>query len=614
MRKLLLLSLLAPLLASAQPTRPIWPPFTGTLPTSVLPGLLPALSIGDGSGLTNITAVSTNIDATTLAGIVPTNNLPGLLPGLSTGDGAGLTNTPGGSIVGPITNRPSIRLVVIGDSLSAPSSSWSYWLKQNAANNGITVVTNFAVGGMPLITTNVNGILQQYTNALAFAPTNTGLPTVLSVWGGMNDRDDTADNIWGALSNITVGAVAHGFDVMMFTQTSYSEDTRDIWEKMEDVNRKTRSFNTNYWRLVDTAVLLGNPAINEIYNDGLHFQTGVDIGIARYLEWIMTHGDGYRSTFSPPWENRVFTQSGLATNLTVSGITFVGGVTNFPYPEVWVATNLSYTVLNTNYTIPTWSRNLKIEGISGGGPGGSGRVGAAGSISAGGGGGGGSGYSVVDVDAAVARSVSATLTIAIGHRGQGAATQSTNDSDGLLGVASGTTSVRFTSASSNLVLVVTGGGRGAAGTATGAAGGAAGAGVFAGAAGAAASAIGGAGVTGGTASGPGGGASGAGVNTSDLPFAGAVGGYGPIGLRGTQNFGIAGLINGGNGEGPTASRIILLPDAGAGSGGSATNANGGSGGHGWWGSGGGGGAGARNGFASGPGGDGGPSFVRITAY
>ena len=83
MKKLLLLSLLAPLLASAQPVRPIWPPFTGTLPTSVLPGLLPALSIGDGSGLTNITAVSTNIDATTLVGVVPTNNLPGLLSGLS---------------------------------------------------------------------------------------------------------------------------------------------------------------------------------------------------------------------------------------------------------------------------------------------------------------------------------------------------------------------------------------------------------------------------------------------------------------------------------------------------------------------------------------------------
>ena len=59
MRKLLLLSLLGTLSATAQPTRPIYPPvkvdaswiISGTVSSNRLPGILPGLSVGNGGGL-----------------------------------------------------------------------------------------------------------------------------------------------------------------------------------------------------------------------------------------------------------------------------------------------------------------------------------------------------------------------------------------------------------------------------------------------------------------------------------------------------------------------------------------------------------------------------------
>ena len=75
MRKLLLLSLLGTLSATAQPTRPIWPPvkvdaswiISGTVSSNRLPGILPGLSVGNGGG------VVSNLAAPTVVLVVNTN-------------------------------------------------------------------------------------------------------------------------------------------------------------------------------------------------------------------------------------------------------------------------------------------------------------------------------------------------------------------------------------------------------------------------------------------------------------------------------------------------------------------------------------------------------------
>ena len=235
-------------------------------------------------------------------------------------DGQNWTNLKGSAITGPITNRPSVRLVVIGDSRSSPAySSWAYWINARSNINGITILTNAAYGGASFVGSGGTNITQsQFASVLPYAPTNTGLPAVLAVWGGINNRNDsTVDELWAGVTNVTASARAAGFDVMFFTDTFYYASHVTVWDKFEEFNRRIRSWGTNFYRLVDCGAMLGNPKDGDwIFNDGLHLDDKIDYELALYVEWLLMQGAAYRTVWSPGWEDRARTAQSTMTNLT----------------------------------------------------------------------------------------------------------------------------------------------------------------------------------------------------------------------------------------------------------------------------------------------------------
>lgn len=298
-----------------------------------------------------------------------------------------------------------------------------------------------------------------------------------------------------------------------------------------------------------------------------------------------------------------------------------GVLTNLAYPKVYWFTNQNTT---TNWTIPAGARSLFIRAVGGGGGGGSGRRFAAGSVISGGGGGSGGAYSDTIVGS-VQNLWTNYLTIVIPAIRTGGASVLTDDTDGNSGAASANTIVYCgTANNTNLLLRVSSGAGASGGDADGvtaASGGSVG--TFAGGAGGASSSTGLAGSVAAainTGIGGGGGGGGGGITTGSTPSAGGAGNTGPATLFGAALPASGGAIAS-NGTNFNAnwnvdiSKGYLHAWPGAGGGGSSTNSAGGNGADGYgWGSGGGGGGGSLNGFASGKGGDGGPSAVTILVF
>jgi hypothetical protein len=250
----------------------------------------------------------------TVAYVATNHNFTGTI----TGDGSGLTGLNASALAsGTISNRPGIRLVVLGDSLSHPSyASWAYYVAARAELNGITIVTNFSTGGRT-----ASNMLNQFEVQVGpVAPTNTGLETVLAVWAGQNDRNaSTPNGIAGYVSNLWESGISAGFKVIGFTITPYTGNTVAVRDGLELVNEKLRANSTNLWRFVDAAAMFANPWQTNVFSDGQHLVDTVDDLLGRHVEWVMTQGDDYRPTFSPGWEARVNKSSGNATNLSAWG-------------------------------------------------------------------------------------------------------------------------------------------------------------------------------------------------------------------------------------------------------------------------------------------------------
>lgn len=292
---------------------------------------------------------------------------------------------------------------------------------------------------------------------------------------------------------------------------------------------------------------------------------------------------------------------------------------NLPFPQTYWFTNQGVT---TNWTIPTGARSLLIKVVARGGPGGSGRRYASGTIAAGGGGGGGGGYAELLVGS-VTTLWTNLLVISIPAVGAGGASVTTDDSNGTNGAAAAYTTVSVGStATTNQLIRALSGDPGVGGDGDGSSGGNGGTVVFAGSNGGASSPTGasgtiGAGILSNFAAAGGGG--GGGITTGSAPSSGGAGGTGPTGMF-PSSAASAGAIasNGTNYNANWRSSIasgVLSGWPGAGGGGSSTNSAGGNGADGYgWGSGGGGGGASLNGFASGAGGNGGPSAVSITVY
>lgn len=250
---------------------------------------------------------------------------------------------------------------------------------------------------------------------------------------------------------------------------------------------------------------------------------------------------------------------------------------------------------------PATGTYYRMRGIAGGAGGGSGRKGAASTNRGGGGGGGGGG---VSERYGLLSDLPASLTITIGAKGTGGASQTTATTDGLPGGAGGDTTIA--NGGSNY-LVAKGGALGPGGTVAGGGPGLSGLGN-----------IGSAGI-GGT------GGSTDGANNAHAGGAGAT----PLIVGSAVSMspdptlttgGAAGAINGGAGGAGTAlvgSTNSAEPGFGGGGGGSGASGagNGGAGGNGGgWGSGGGGGGGAGATGNSGKGADGVGGFVSIVVW
>lgn len=582
-----------------------------TLGIALLVSALPSLGqytvlVDDSSNIIFPTNLS-SIPAAGLTGTVPTNTLPGLLSGLSVGDGSWLTSLP---------STTPLNLVVLGDSRSLPTgSSWANLISNRTTINGITVLSNLAVAG-----STVSNVAIQFTNSLVLSPTNTGVPCVLAIWVGVNDYSTvTIPTLFSTLSNITVQAIAAGYKVMMFTEPGYHAALPGYPELFEAENIKLRAFSTNFYRLIDTAVMLGNPATNEVYSDAVHLTAPASMRLAEYVEWTLLYGYTGRNSaspvtiLSPPWENRLRKTGDVASNLTVNGTFTIAGET-YRGSSTWLCTNLSYSTITTGFTFNTYYTYAKIQMQAAGGPGGSGRVGAAGSVRTGGGSGSGGAYSEDTFSIAELVAINPSWSITLGCRGVGGIAQTSDDSDGVLGVAAAS-SFFYVTNGTNAILYCQSGGRGHAGTTGAGVAPTATLGLYAGGAGIASSATGLVGLTGtpiANGRGAPSGGTGGGITTGNADSAGGNGGA-LYSLRATGVGGIGGTA-GNPGENSWNIIGLVQTTVGPGGGGSKVGGNGGAGGSGGWGAGGAGGGAADNGNDSGPGGDGGGSWIRVTQF
>lgn len=262
-----------------------------------------------------------------------------------------------------------------------------------------------------------------------------------------------------------------------------------------------------------------------------------------------------------------------------------------------------YTTTTSNVVIPTGCIGALVTVIARGGPGGSGRRGAAGTIRCGGGSGGSGG--IINDQWIPITQLGAAYNVILGTPGVPGAAVTTDDTNGNAATAAGATN--FISGSTTLRAIA--GGPGSGGTASSGAGGNGGAPT--GANGVAASAAGAAGTAGTTVTtgGAAPGGAGGGITAANTASAGGAGGYSYV-WGGTAG-GAGGVVDGAApGTGPAAS---ARPGDGAGGGAASVNNPGQAGGDatGYGGGGGGGGA-SLNGAASGAGGAGGPDYVRVT--
>jgi hypothetical protein len=218
------------------------------------------------------------------------------------------------------------RLVIIGDSLSSNDyDSWAYYLRDRSNYNGIVILTNASIGG-----DTVSNMVQRFAaDILPFAPNTTGQPATLAVFGGINDRDrDSAETIWLNVSNLWSRGAAGGFDVMGFTLSGVAAPATNTQSKIEAVNDLIRVGSTNLYRLIDAGALLGNALATNIFTDGIHYQPGIDLKLAKYVEWAMALGNGFAPAFAPPWDARVRYNYGEATNLALLGGQRITGSTS----------------------------------------------------------------------------------------------------------------------------------------------------------------------------------------------------------------------------------------------------------------------------------------------
>ena len=333
--------------------------------------------------------------------------------------------------------------------------------------------------------------------------------------------------------------------------------------------------NVFMWQVVTAYVPTGATYVRAfLYSDSSTTATG-DVTVDRV---VLARGSMPRDVEDP---------SGLSARLSTT----------------WTPPDVQEFTATGTWTKPSGARVVHVAAIGLGGPGGSGRRGAAGTVRCGGGAGGGAAWTVMSFAAADLPSTVAVTFGAAGTPGAAVTADSTNGN-------AGTTGGSLTFAT---YLRAAGGNAGSGGTTGAGTGGAGGIGMSTGTAGGSASATGGAGTAGGSTAaggGAGGGGSGGGITSGD---AASNGGAGSACLSVAAASGASGGVVDttaplvGN---PSPARGVPGPGAGGGASSIATAAQAGANATTYGGGGGGGGA-SLNGNNSGAGGTGGAGYMIV---
>lgn len=363
-------------------------------------------------------------------------------------------------------------------------------------------------------------------------------------------------------------------------------------------------------------------------NKDISFKTG---GLHRFIARVdgatddftlRRHDDLGAHIDNPITVNRatgnVFIPSGTTTTQPIDDNSTK--IASTEYVSAQPKTKIETFTTSGTWTKPTGAKLVEVILVGASAGGGSGRVGAAGTVSTGGGGGGSPAIVHFKFDA---NDLDATETITVGAAGVGGAAISTNDTDGIDGTSGGETAIgvgintKLRTYTANPGL---GGKNGASGS-----GGASSIGATAfntgQGSGGSSSSTGAIGSSGTNPSGFNtvGGASGGGISSANIPSNGAVGSrWTSISVLPQTSGGAAGTTGGsfdaGNGV-LNAMRIYGIQlGTGGGGGAGATNRNGGNGGNGVGFSGGGGGGATRNGYTSGRGGNGCDGYAVIITH
>ena len=249
------------------------------LVAAIIPGLLIWPMLGEAQGTNGVVGIGSAAGSTSLT----------VLPNL--------TET--------YWTKPVV-FVVAGDSNSKGNHvtpnimTWPYWLTNIYWKDApFAVSTNLSLESVNY----AQDWLAHYVERIRpFAPgaANAGTNAYLMVWLGLNDiwRGESAESVFGSLSNIWRTARYDGFRVVAFTLTDSVNVKSESEPERRKLNRLIRTAAGQWDYLVDTGLFLGDNSTRfGNTSDGAHFTTNRQALIAGLVDWTLRNGSRQSAPF-----------------------------------------------------------------------------------------------------------------------------------------------------------------------------------------------------------------------------------------------------------------------------------------------------------------------------
>ena len=322
--------------------------------------------------MSGIAASASSVAATNILGTVPLVALPGAvvtnhqsgvtLAGVFGGNGAGLTNIVPGitGVTNPMTDPSKLKLIAVGDSLTAGTGWFSYLTTQFPPWKSASLAKNLAVAGI-----NLNAISTNLASGLATIPLGAGSNGIVFFWGGAHDVWDTypspmagkVPQFVGTLSNCMEQIHAAGYKSALFTvmglTNALSNSSNEV-ERTAFNNGLSRLPNVDYF--IDVAQLFPNPLDPNLFLDGVHLTTNGYWLLAKAVDHVLSSGPGNVSSRNQTLttlveDTSVRTADGRElARFQANGVTLVGKLlaSNGFSGDGSGLTNLPYTLNGTN--------------------------------------------------------------------------------------------------------------------------------------------------------------------------------------------------------------------------------------------------------------------------